>query len=144
MKHEGEKLANEIEIEDVGKLKEFVGCKIEIDNSEQSTKFTQPVTIQSFMDEFSSGRKKQVTPAEPNAVLKRPEPGKILANKDQSKYQSGLKKMMNMMRWMVKVGHITCDSRLCKAYDSCRENSLQCYVMYNGLLCDHFRERVST
>ena len=54
------------------KLEEFVGCKIEIDNSEQSTKFTQPVMIQSFMVEFSSGRKKQITPAEPNTVLKRP------------------------------------------------------------------------
>ena len=30
----------EVEIEDVGELKEFVGYKIEIDKSEQSAKFT--------------------------------------------------------------------------------------------------------
>ena len=33
-KDEGNKLAKEIEIEDVGKLKEFVGCKVEIDKLE--------------------------------------------------------------------------------------------------------------
>ena len=32
MKYEDEKLAKEIKIDDVGKLKEFVGCKIEINN----------------------------------------------------------------------------------------------------------------
>ena len=44
-------------------------------------------------------RKKQVTPLEPNTVLKRPEPGEILANKDQSKCRSGIRKMMQMMKW---------------------------------------------
>ena len=41
--------------------------------------------IQPFLDKFSAGKKKRVTSAEPNTVLKRPEPGEILANKDQSK-----------------------------------------------------------
>ena len=52
VKDESEKMAKEIKIEDVGKLKEFVGCKIEIDKSEQSAKFTQPVMIQSFLDAY--------------------------------------------------------------------------------------------
>ena len=34
VKDEGKKLLKEIKIEDVGKLKEFVGCKIKIDKSE--------------------------------------------------------------------------------------------------------------
>ena len=55
MEDEGKKLAEEIEIEDVGELKVFIGCKIEIDKSEQSAKFTQPVTIQLFLDEFGAG-----------------------------------------------------------------------------------------
>ena len=45
LKDEGEKLAVEIKIEDVGKLKELVGCKINIDKWGQSAKFTQPVMI---------------------------------------------------------------------------------------------------
>ena len=48
MKDEGNKLAKEMDIEDVSKVKEFVGYKIKIDKSEQSTKFNQPVIIQSF------------------------------------------------------------------------------------------------
>ena len=58
MKVEGKKLTKEIKIEDVGKLKEFVGCKVEIDESERSAKFTQPVMIHSFLDEFREGKKK--------------------------------------------------------------------------------------
>ena len=65
-------MAKEIKIEDVGKPKEFVVCKIEIDKSEGSAKFTQPVILQPFLDKFGATKKKQVTPAEPNTVLKRP------------------------------------------------------------------------
>ena len=57
---DGEKLVKEIKIEDVGKLKKFVG----------SANITPPVTIQLFLDKFSAGKKKQVTPAEINTVLK--------------------------------------------------------------------------
>ena len=35
--------------------------------------------IHSFLDKFGIRKKKQVTPAEPNPVLNRPEPGNILA-----------------------------------------------------------------
>ena len=51
--------------------------------------------IQSFLDKFGAG-KKQVAQAEPNTVIKLPEHGEILANKDQSKYQSGVGKMVHM------------------------------------------------
>ena len=36
--------------DDVGEVKEYVGCKIEKDKSEKSTKFTQPVMLQIFDD----------------------------------------------------------------------------------------------
>ena len=72
----------DIEIEDTGKLKEFVGCKIKIYIFELSAKFTKPVMINSLLNEFGAGKKKQVTLAEPNTALKRPKSGEILANKD--------------------------------------------------------------
>ena len=40
VKDEGQKLAKDIEIKDVGELKEFIGCKIKIDKLERSAKFT--------------------------------------------------------------------------------------------------------
>ena len=55
--NEGKKLAKEIRIEDVNKLKEFVGCKIEINKSKQTAKFTQPVMIQLFLDKFGAGKR---------------------------------------------------------------------------------------
>jgi hypothetical protein len=49
-------------------LNEYVGCKIDID--EDSVKFTQPVLIQSYEDEFELNKTRQVfTPAEQGKVL---------------------------------------------------------------------------
>ena len=85
MKDEGKKLAKEIEVEDVGKLKELIGCKIKIDELGRWAKFTQLVMIQSFLDKFHAGKRKWVTLAELNTVLNKAESGEILVNKDQSK-----------------------------------------------------------
>ena len=43
MKDKGKKIVKEIKIDSVGKLKDFVECKIEINKSERSEKFTKPV-----------------------------------------------------------------------------------------------------
>ena len=103
-------LQKKIQIEVVGKIKEFKGCEIKIDKSEPSTKFTKPVMIQTFFGKFSAGKKRQVTPAEPNTVLKRPESGDILVNNDQSKCWLGMRKMMHMMRWSVPdIYNATCN-----------------------------------
>ena len=67
-------------------------------------------------------------PAKPNIVLKRPESGKILANKDQSKYQSRIRKMMHMMRW----------SRLDKCNRTCncmRHMMLASRTHYDTMVC---------
>ena len=55
--------------EDVGELKEYVGCKIDINNYNQSLKITQPVLIQSFEDEFPLPNREYDTPAEPKKQL---------------------------------------------------------------------------
>ena len=46
--------------------------------------------IQSFLDKLGAGKKKQVISPKLNTFLKRSEPGEILANKENSKYQSGI------------------------------------------------------
>lgn len=55
--------------DDVGDVKEYVGCKIDRDEKYNSIKFTQPVTLQSFDDEFETSEKKPNTPAEAGTVL---------------------------------------------------------------------------
>ena len=50
-----------------------------------------------ILDKSGARKKKGVTPAELSTVTKRPEPGEILENKNQSKNQSGIRKMMHVM-----------------------------------------------
>ena len=67
-------------------------------------------------------------PGEPNTVLKRPESGKILANKDQSKCRSGIGKMMHTMRWSrLDIYNVT--------QDCTRHMTLAGRSQYNAMIC---------
>ena len=76
VKDKGEKLAKKIKIKDVSKLKEFIGCKIEIEILERSAKFIQPVMIQFFM-KFVQEKRSELHQQTKHSS-KRPEPGEIL------------------------------------------------------------------
>ena len=89
--------------------------------------------IQSFLDEFGAGQKKQVTPPELNTVLRKSEPGEILANKGQSKYWSGIGKMMHVMKWSrPDIYNATCNCA--------RHMTLAGKTHYNAMICimDYF------
>jgi hypothetical protein len=61
-----------------------VGCKI--DRNEYSVKFTQPVLIQSYEDEFDLSKTRQVcTPAEQGKVLMKYDKGTELGGREQTK-----------------------------------------------------------
>jgi hypothetical protein len=63
-----EKMKSRFDCDDLGELNEYMGCKI--DRNEDSLKFTQPVLIQSYEDEFEFNKTRQVfTPAEQGKVL---------------------------------------------------------------------------
>ena len=53
------------ECEDVGNIVEYVGCKIDIDREKQTLKFTQPVLLQSYEDEFDLPNAVPMTAAAP-------------------------------------------------------------------------------
>ena len=59
---------SKLECDDVGELNEYVGCKIERTND--SMKFTQPVLLQSFKDEFALPNYTFDTPAIQGQVLR--------------------------------------------------------------------------
>jgi Reverse transcriptase (RNA-dependent DNA polymerase) len=63
--------------DEVGELKEYIGCKIDRNWKERWTKLTQPVLMQSFVDEFilPEGEVPK-TPATPGEVLQKEEPAK--------------------------------------------------------------------
>lgn len=46
------KMMSQFDCDEIGNMDEYVGCKIDRDIKKQTLRFTQPVMIQSFMDEF--------------------------------------------------------------------------------------------
>ena len=85
--------------DDVGEMKEYVGCKLTINKKERSMKFTQPVLIQSFEDEFKLPSYNYKTPGEPHKVLHKCEEGFALDNKKHGVYRKGVGKLLHLMRW---------------------------------------------
>jgi hypothetical protein len=69
-----EQMKIQFECDDQGELNEYVGCNI--DRDEDSVKFTRPVLIQSYEDEFELNKARtEFTPAEQGKVLMKYEPG---------------------------------------------------------------------
>ena len=63
-------MLQQFDCDEVGELKEYVGCKLDRNKSSKWLKFTQPVLLQSFQDEFELPTwSKFATPAEPGQVL---------------------------------------------------------------------------
>ena len=88
---------------DLGELKEFAGCKV--DQTEQIIRFTQPVKIQRFQDEFGcngieTGDKAPTTPAPPRTILDfNKDLEDPLQGKQQTKYWPGVGILLHMMRF---------------------------------------------
>ena len=100
VEREVKRLKTVFELDDLGELMEYVGCKVDVDREKRTAKFTQPVMIQSFKDEFGAGKVRRVTPAEPGTMLpKVTDESQALSAAKQAKYRSGVGKMMHMMRW---------------------------------------------
>ena len=98
------------ECDDIGDMNEYVGCKI--DKSEGSIgsfepeggigsiKFTQPVMLQSFKDEFDlENQRETITPAEPGSTLPKVPEDANLNDREQTYFRSGVGKLLHMMRW---------------------------------------------
>jgi hypothetical protein len=62
-----EQMKRLFDCDDIGEMKEYVGCKVKRNWRERWIKLTQPVMLQSFKDEFSLDEhgKDPRTPAEP-------------------------------------------------------------------------------
>jgi hypothetical protein len=88
------------ECDEVGELLEYVGCKVEHNRDEHWIKLTQPVLMQSYIDEFDipDGNVPK-TPATPGSVLQKGEPQDCLNPEEQSTYRSGVGKLLHMMKW---------------------------------------------
>jgi Reverse transcriptase (RNA-dependent DNA polymerase) len=90
------------ECEDIGKLKEYVGCKIERNKENQSLKISQPVIIQSFEDEYGVKPDfKLETPASHGDTFIPGEVSDQMSAKKQKVYCSGVGKFLHLSKWIV-------------------------------------------
>jgi hypothetical protein len=75
-----EKMKSRFDCDDLGELNEYVSC--EIDRGEDFVKFTQPVLLQSYEDEFEFNKTRSVfTPEEQGKVLMQCDQGTELKGK---------------------------------------------------------------
>jgi hypothetical protein len=85
------------ECDDVDDMNEYVGCKI--DRDKYRIKVTQPVLIQSFVDEFDRSMVQEaVTPAPAGEILTAAKPGTECSTVEQTVYRSGVGKLMHLTR----------------------------------------------
>ena len=94
-----EGVKSQFDVDDLGTLEEYVGCKIDIDRENRSMRFTQPVLLQSYQDEFKLPDLSPVTPLEAGRVLVKCEVADRLPDSEQSVYRSGVGKLLHMSRW---------------------------------------------
>ena len=80
-------------------MREYVGCKVEQNKNDGSIKFTQPVLLQSYKDEFELSNKKPLTPAEAGSVLMKAAKNDAVGKKQHTYFRSGVGKLLHMARW---------------------------------------------
>ena len=107
VKQAKEEMKSLFDCNDLGDFEEYLGCKIDHNVEERSLKMTQPILIQSFEDEFDLPDTKYESPAEPKKQLTPVIEGQENSRKDQTKYRSGVGKLLHMMRWTWNSVHET-------------------------------------
>jgi hypothetical protein len=94
------KMTDRFDCDIIGNMNEYVGCKIERDWKEKWIRFTQPVLLQSYTDEFSIPADVSPTiPAEGGQLLVPCKPADGVRETIQGMYRSGVGKLLHMMRW---------------------------------------------
>ena len=88
-----------VDCNDIGPMQEYIGTKIDVDEKNKSLKITQPVLVQSLKDKFTFSEL-NVKPEVPaiagtHLLLNGPK----LCGEDQTKYCSGIGKLLYLMRW---------------------------------------------
>jgi hypothetical protein len=94
------KIMSHVDCEDGGEMKEFVGCKIDHDRSKRTQKITQPVLLQSQIDELSIAKERDV-PTTLGIPLKTLQLGHAtpVTQERRTYYRSGVGKLLHLRRW---------------------------------------------
>jgi Reverse transcriptase (RNA-dependent DNA polymerase). len=93
-------MKDRFDCDEVDDLSEYIGCKLEHNKEERSIKFTQPVLLQSFEDEFELPERGDFkTPAPAGQVLMRGDEQGKLNEAHQRQFRKGVGKLLYLTRW---------------------------------------------
>lgn len=93
-------MKSRFDCDEVNDLSEYVGCQLHHDRENGTLKFTQPVLIQSFVDEFElPARGDFSTPAAAGQILIRGDKKGMLNEELQYKFRKGVGKLLYLTRW---------------------------------------------
>ena len=94
-----QKFTNTVDCDDMGAMVEYIGTKIDIDNRKRELKISQPVLVQSLRDEFEFENPNNCpeTPAPASTHLMAS--GQPLSPEKQTKYRSGVGKLLYLTKW---------------------------------------------
>ena len=71
-----DRIKSAFDVDDVGPLEDYIGCKLDFDWSAQYCRLTQPVLVQSMSDLHGAGTAKAVNlPATPGTTLQKAQHG---------------------------------------------------------------------
>jgi hypothetical protein len=134
-----EQMKARFDCDDIGELTEYVGCKVE--RTKDYVRFTQPVLLQSYVDEFSikSGRSVR-TPAET---------GKVLVKGDEESQLKAAEQTVQM--WcgkiaahdaLVQTGNLQLGKRTIKIHDNWNHHiACESHEKSHGVLCCNQKQR---
>ena len=94
------KLGEFFDTDECGPLNEYIGMKIDWNQTNRSLKLTQPVLIQSYQDEFDLPGESPPNPATQGEILQKSKDGSdTLSPKLHKVYRKGVGKLAHMARW---------------------------------------------
>ena len=96
---EKNKLTKLVKCDDMGELKEYVGCKVDYNCEVQLIKLTQPVLLKNFEDEFKLPQTNPKTPAAPQTTLQDHKINIEDSTANMKMYWKGVGKLLYLMRW---------------------------------------------
>jgi hypothetical protein len=100
VEHEKELLKRQLKCDDVGTVKDYIGCKIDIADNGRSLKMMQLVLVQSLTDDFENivQGKMQLVPAKPGDKLTKCKNSNKLTPTQHSWYQTGIGKLLYLVK----------------------------------------------
>jgi hypothetical protein len=126
----------------LGNMDEYVGCRLERNVKDRWIRITQPVQLQSFVDEFDlpNEKDKPFIPAEAGQVMSRAKENEGIGPDGQGSFHKGVGKLLHMMQWS-RPNVLNSTRRAVTKHDNRNDDSHESTLSSADVLCQYARKR---